>query len=90
MVKIGAHFFLGKFCLSSRIYFVSVLLLASVERCFVSRIWDFFMITDIVECCKFLVKKIYIYILYLGWIFQLPFIKYGDCERENNIFELGL
>ena len=32
----------GDFCLTSRIILVSVLLSASVERCFVSRKWDFF------------------------------------------------
>ena len=32
----------GEFCLSSAIFLVSVLLSASVERCFVSRMRDFF------------------------------------------------
>ena len=33
--------FFGEFCLTSRIFLVSVLLSASVERCFVSRMRDF-------------------------------------------------
>ena len=39
--KIAAHFFFGKFCPTSRILLVLVLLSASVERCFVSRMRDF-------------------------------------------------
>ena len=35
-------FFFGEFCLTSKILLVSVQLSASVERCFVSRIRDFF------------------------------------------------
>ena len=35
--------FFGEFCLTSRIFLVSVLLFASVERCFVSRMQDFIL-----------------------------------------------
>ena len=38
------YFFCVKFCLTSRIFLVSVLLSASVERCFVSRMRDFFIL----------------------------------------------
>ena len=39
--------FFGELCLSSRIFLVSVLLSASVERCFVSRMRDFFRMTSL-------------------------------------------
>ena len=37
-------FFFGEFCLTSRIFLVSVQLSALVERCFVSRMRDFFLV----------------------------------------------
>ena len=40
--KIAAIFFFGEFYLTSRIFLVSVVLSASVERCFFSRMRDFF------------------------------------------------
>ena len=40
-VHANKSLFFGKFCLTSRIFLASVLLSASVERCFVSRMRDF-------------------------------------------------
>ena len=42
--------YFGKFCLTSRIFLVSVLLYALVERCFVSRMRDFCIIKKNVMC----------------------------------------
>ena len=39
--KKKVFFFFGKFCLTGRIFLASVILSASVERCFVSRMRDF-------------------------------------------------
>ena len=54
--------FFGEFCCTSRIFLVSVLLSASVERCYVSRMRDFLFINYkfyFIEKCKWCVKKMF-------------------------------